>query len=267
MNLKQICVKHNILDYNEMTKLIGLQQPLVTIAMLSFIRPEKLIKALKMHLKNGTPLNMVLRVQGCEKLSKAVRNDITNLVKQFHGHNLQFTETNLGSGIPRHDVLNRAVSKFNTPFIMTTDDDMMWKPYSILAQVHLLQKMPDYGVISSVCTPNYPRKWFDNGALKTAKITKTFVNADMIGSGTSVHRREIFDTCEYDKEYKIGCGDYDFCMQIRRVGWKIGVLNIPELNSLNDAAGSGQDYNRQRYNRPIINKSIARFKKKWNYDL
>ncbi len=267
MNIEQICSKCNILRVDDIKRLHANKEPLVAIAMLSFIRPQKLIKALKLHLSNRTPLIMVLRVQGCEHLTEKQINEITHLCKQFYGYDLQFTKTNKGSGEPRHDVMNRAIKTFNTPYIMTTDDDMMWKPYSIMAQVSLLERLVNYGVISSVCTPNYPRKWFENGVLKTEKITKTFVDADMIGSGTSIHRREIFQTCEYDKEYKIGCGDYDFCMQIRRIGWKIGVLNIPELNSHNDAAGSGNDYNRQRYNRPIIKKSIERFKQKWGYTL
>lgn len=268
MNLRNICDKFEILNYDEITPLLEITEPIVTIAMLSFKRFNILIKALKQHLENGTPLNMVLRVQCCEDLSDNQRTEIETLIKQFAGYDLQFTETNLGSGIPRHDVMNRAITNFNTPYILTTDDDMIWKPYSIMTQVSLLERMPEYGIISSTCNPNYPRKWKDkNGVWKTANITQPFVDADMIGSATSVYRREIFKTCEYDKEYTIGCGDYDLCMQIRQSGWKIGVLNVPQLKSLNDNKANTKEYRQMRYNRKTIDKSVILFKKKWGLDL
>lgn len=268
MNLKEICKKYDILNYSEIQSLLEVKEPLVTVAMLSFKRFDVLIKALKKHLDNGTPLNLVLRVQCCEDLAHSQRTQIEDLAARFYGHDLQFTEKNLGSGIPRHDVMNRALTKFNTPYILTTDDDMIWPPYAIMAQVSLLERLPDYGIISSTCIPNYPRKWKDRkGVWRTANITEAFVNADMIGSATSVYRREVFDECEYDKEYTIGCGDYDLCMQIRQAGWKIGVLNTVELKSLNDNKGNSKEYRQMRYNRSIIVKSVDRFKKKWGIGL
>ena len=263
--LDKICSKYkDILDKAQIIGLMGMDKPLVTIAMLSFKRFDVLISSLERHLLNRTPLNMVLRVQCCEDLTTQQKDKIIELVSRFHASDLQFTEKNLGSGIPRHDVINRALTKFNTPYILTTDDDMLWEPYSIIAQVSLLERLPGYGLISSVCAPNYPRHYKENNIWKFEQVIQdTFVDAHLIGSATSVYRREVFDTCEYDKKYTIGCGDYDLCMQIDKAGWKIGVLNIPELKSLNNNKGNTQEYRKMRYNKAVTKLSTTRFNEKW----
>jgi GT2 family glycosyltransferase len=266
MNIKQICDKYELLNYDDIIEIYN-KEPMVTVAMLSFRRYHKLIPALQRHLENKTPMNLVLRVQCAEELTQQQRDNIKSLVSQFPGHDLQFTEKNLGSGIPRHDVMNRAINDFNTPYIMTTDDDMMWKKYCIETQISLLERMPEYGLISSTCDPNYPIQRIYDNKISIIKNDNIFTDADLIGSATSIYRREIFNTCEYDKEYRIGCGDYDLCMQIRKNGWKIGVMDISELKSLNDASNSGQGYFRERYNKQIIQRSVKRFKEKWGINI
>lgn len=263
--MKEICKKYDILDYDKIMNIHNLDKPIVTIAMLSFRRYEKLIKSLQTHLNNGLKMNICLRVQCSEELTKEQKDNITFLVNKFYDHDLQFTEKNLGSGIPRYDVINRCIKNFNTPYIMTTDDDMIWKKYCIESQIYLLEQMPEYGMISSTCNPNYPIKIFKDGKIHTIK-NSNFNDADLIGSATSVYKKEIFDTCEYDKEYTIGCGDYDLCMQIRKT-WKIGVIDIPELKSLNDAKNSGHMYFKERFNKSVIQKSVNRFNKKWGFNI
>lgn len=261
---EKIIKKYDILDSDVIKRYKNIKYPLVTMAMLSFKRYNQLIDALERHLANGTPLNIVLRVQCCEELSNRQMNSIRRLCRRFHGHIVKFTETNLGSGEPRHDVMSIALNDFDTPYIMTTDDDMMWEPNSIISQLSLFDKRPEYGVISSSCLPNYPIHILNDGKWTIDRDYKdNFVDTTLCGSATSIYRREIFKNVEYDKEYRIGLGDFDLCLQIIEAGWKIGVMNIPELKSLNDASRNPPGYGKERYNRGIIKHSISRFREKW----
>jgi GT2 family glycosyltransferase len=262
MDIKQIAGKYGLLKYTDIESLITKKEPVVTIAMLSYRRPASLIISLKKHLSNGTPMNLCLRVQGSEELSDTIKDEIRDLVSQFYGSHLVFTKNNLGSGIPRHEMMAKAL-EFDTPYIYTTDDDMLFPEYSIITQVAVLDTLKEYGALGSVCTPSYPRYFIKYGKISSSKVVKSFEDTEMMGSATTLYRREVFDTCEYDKDYQIGLGDFDLCMQMAESGWKLGIMNIKELNSLNDWDPKAKDYIRERYNRPVIAYSKQRFRWKW----
>jgi len=264
MNIKTICGKYpKLLDYGSIQKLLSLDKPIVTIAMLSYRRPKSLLKSLKQLLNSGIPLNLCLNVQGQEELSNKIKSNIETLTSKFYTCRLSYSDGNLGSGIPRHRVIEKSLT-FDTPYIMTTDDDMMWPKYSIAAQISVLESLHQYGAIGSVCLPNYPMCYRDGNKTSQLVITEQFTEAEMMGSATTIYRRDVFDTCEYDKGYTIGLGDFDLCRQMLK-NWKLGIINIPELNSLNDWDADAKSYIKERYNQPTIMKSRERFLKKWGF--
>jgi GT2 family glycosyltransferase len=95
-----------------------------------------------------------LITKGSEELSDTIKDEIRDLVSQFYGSHLVFTKNNLGSGIPRHVMMAKAL-EFDTPYIYTTDDDMLFPEYSIITQVAVLDTLKEYGALGSVCTPSY----------------------------------------------------------------------------------------------------------------
>jgi len=265
MNLETICSKYPILlNYGSIQELIDLKEPIVTIAMLSYRRPKSLIKTLKQLLSNGTPLNLCLNVQGQEELSDDIKEEIEGLVCQFYNYLLDYSDGNLGSGIPRHRMLHEAL-KLNTPYLMFTDDDMHWKPNSIVAQISVLESLPEsYAGIGSVCTPFYPAYFYKEGKITQKVIDTEFMECDLMGSGTSIFKSHIFEKCDLDVGYNRGLQDFDHCMNIRSNGWQLGIMNIPELWADNNAfEKNNHNYTQERYNKEIIQKSRERFKNKW----
>ena len=233
------------------------------MVMLSYKRPYMLIPALEEILKKNIKMNICLRVQGAEEITIEERRRILELCEAFVGFDLQFTRGNHYTGIPRHDIINRALTHFNTPFILTADDDMKYANNAIASCVAALMQNPEYGVISHWCNPSYGCHAVIDGVFQKLPLQSPFTVVETLGSGTAVYRREVYDKCEYDKNYTLGCADYDFGMQMKQVGWKAGVICIEELKSLNDnkkGEPRNKEYWKHRYNKVIISKSIELFK-------
>jgi GT2 family glycosyltransferase len=243
-------------------------EPLITLAMLSYKRVEMLKKALNAHLSSGVSLNLVLRVQGAEELSKRDKMEILDTAMRFNGLDIQFTTGNHGTGIPRWDILDRAKRHFNTPYIMTTDDDMFFKPGTFSRLIKEHEKRKEFGAISVTCEPNYKSHIINGNSFETRIPTEPFdENVDAMGNGTCMFKRQVFDTCEYDKEYYIGLADFDFCLQMKEQGYKLGILADPRYKALNDQSSSTSEYYKARYNKEAIENSKKRFYEKWRINV
>lgn len=238
---------------------------LVTIVMLSYIRYESLLRTLD-NLSSifSFKANIALTVQGARRLDADWRKRIEDKCKKFNDYDLVFTEKNHGTGVPRQKTLHRGL-KFGTPYIMFTDDDMIFRKGSAEALICMLKQHHDIGGAAVSCNPNY-EVHVQNGnwvrPVPISPIKPTFVDA--MGSATSIMRREVFDTCDYDPQYYIGFGDFDLCFQIRKAGWRLVVLGFNALKATN----TGRDINTPEYvktrrNKTHINNSRNAFKNKW----
>lgn len=249
-------------------KIMKQQIPSICLATLSLYRYHHLFKTLD-HNPNMTitPLNICLRVQAAEEMSLKFKTRVLELLeKNFVSSDVQFTFRNHGSGVPRRDVVHRALEHFNSRFIMTLDDDILLPPYSLEVLAAILTDHPKLGSVSLSCHPNSVI-WKRNGnMLTTARPNTVFCKADAMGSGTTMIRREVFKTCDLDPEYYIGWGDMDFGTQMRKAGWEIGVLNVPGFQALNPA-NSPQNYKQIRYNKTHIKNSWERYKTKWGIQI
>ena len=87
-----------------------------------------------------------------------------------------------------------------------------------------------------------------------------------MGSATMVIRREVFKTCDYDNTYYVGWGDIDFCMQMKRNNWKMGILALPNYKAFNFKGRGTKDYmeyKEHRNNISFAGNSSTRFRNKW----
>jgi len=87
-------------------------------------------------------------------------------------------------------------------------------------------------------------------------------DVDIMGSATMMMKREIFDSVDLDPNYFIGWGDFDFCMQMKKAGWKLKVLALPNFKAINDYGGS-EEYRKFRYRPEHSRNSADLFYKKW----
>jgi len=238
----------------------------LTIAMLSWIRPDKLIQTLTSLDETLTfPINLVLMVQGCETLSSDQKKIIKNLASRFYRKDVFFTQGNIGTGPARAHLQRRALTRFNAPYFNFGDDDTYYTEGSVEAAIDLLDKDRSIGVVGIRYKPKvyrlhksiYPR--ILNPV--EAKISAEYV--DSTGSASAIIRREVFDLCRVDPEYKLGQWDLDLFLQARSVGWKIvNLKSFGGMKAINNWGGS-PEYRAGRMDRKEINKSIARFKQKW----
>jgi hypothetical protein len=264
--LKDVCERYDFLNYEKLLEYpMPLNAPIITVAMLSFMRYDRLISTLKNLLSLHIPLNLCIRVQGTELLTYFQKRDILKFVDAFSGHDIQFTRGNHGTGTPRGDVIERAYKHFDTPYILTTDDDMLWKTESLIIQRYMLETNKELGACSVTCTPHY-NAWniIGDKLVGRTPIPPFDINVDASGSGTMLFKRQILDNSEvvYDKNFYIGWADFDFCMQMRKK-WKIGIIDIPELKIKNNYDPKAKDYLAVRGCKQHNINSKKYFQKKW----
>lgn len=256
-------------DEEVLNKIYNAKKPLITFVMLSYIRYDSLKIVLNDILKKlQMPANIALRVQGARRLDTSGRKEIEDLCRKFNDYDLVFTEKNHGTGVPRWETIHRAL-KFNTPYLMFADDDMLYKEDSFEALACFLEQNPQVGAAAVFCESkkkgSYKGHHLVGNKFVAKEITLNQVNyVDAMGSATTMMRREVFDKCDYDKGYYIGCADFDLGLQMRNVGWKSVVLGHEALCAKNKAfIKNPKEYANVRYNLAHINRSVARFRSKW----
>ena len=256
----------------EINKIVRLEKPILTIAMLSWLRLNKLLLTLEHTLKTvKTPLNICLHLQGIEDVTPEDLEKILSLLKRFHAYKLIKTQGNIGTGVPRHDLVHTAFDTFNTPYVITLDDDVLVPFGGIEAELSLMETHKEVGAISLMCKPKHAHHRFgeqnpegQRHIVRFNPLKKGFIYVDAIGSATQITRKEVFDTCDLDTDYQIGMADFDFCMQMYEANWKIASIHIPELQAVNNAFKETVRYKQGRANKEIILKSKKRFLQKWN---
>ena len=250
-------------DRKALEKVYSAKEPLVSFVMLSWLRYEKLIKTLYHFLDTvKIPMNIALRVQGTERVDKKLRARILEALSGFRNIHVSFREKNHGSGVPRWEMLQEA-KKFETPYIAFTDDDMLVKKGETEAKISLLKSRPKLGAVASWCSPGYAAWNIVGKNLLNRHPRSPFDYVDACGSATTIMRSKVFENCDLDKGYYVGWGDFDLCMQLRKQGWKIAILALPDLKAVNNVAGDPAEYRKVRYNSKHAANSAARFFNKW----
>jgi GT2 family glycosyltransferase len=241
--------------------------PNIAVATISLYRYAILLNTLRLNPKTtNIPLNICLRIQAAEKMPIDVKLDIIQILEvHYANYDLQFTFKNHGSGVPRHDVVHRALKHFNPDYIITLDDDIILSSNSINLLANILNENKELGAVSLWCNPAHI-VWRIKGdnivAISHLDTTKEFEYVDGIGSGTTLTRKEVYTKCQIDTNYYIGWADIDFCMQMKQAGWKIGIVTHPQYRALNPNVGS-PSYFEIRRDPKMAEISKNRFCEKW----
>ena len=248
-------------------RVFNTEETILSVAMLSLLRTSTMLNMLDHWNKNRfIKSSIAFNIQGSEWLSKTNKDRIEKKVENYFDKSfLSFTNSNRGTGVPRHNMVHKAL-EFNTPYIMTTDDDMFFPPGSIEALISILEDNPEYGAVDLWVHPNL-NAWFAGQDKMIFKQPKSpFGLVDGMGSASMIVRREVFQTCDYDHLYYVGWADIDFCMQMRKNKWKIGILAIPDYKALNFKARGTDEYRKYaqyRHDVQHASNSSVRFQQKW----
>ena len=256
----------DFLDLPSIEYISSIEGPKLTLAMLSWLRYDKLINTLTSHLETITvPVNLVLMVQGVEKLNKDQKRNIRELADEFDGTDIFFTQGNIGTGPARKILLARALRRFYTPYINLSDDDTTYIDGAIESALDLLDDDPTIGVVGIRHKSKIFKldSYLNPTTFNASDAEENIEYVDAVGSATAIIRREIFDLCNIDPTYIVGEWDIDLFLQARSVGWKIvNYKTVSEEGAINDWGGSNE-YKRARMNRKEINNSVKYFKEKW----
>jgi len=147
------------------------------------------------------------------------------------------------------------------PFVVFWDDDIYPPPGAISRLLGPLLSGDADVVVAGVPRLNAGRLDVKGGCLWLHRMPlKQWTIVDYTGFGASAFKREVFEKCEFDPEYRVGGGDLDMSLQLKEAGLKVGVLPIPGI--VHDSGGDPV-YKAERWNPQYIEASWKRFKKKW----
>ena len=238
----------------------------LTLAMLSWLRYDKLINTLEsLHKTLTIPINLCIMVQGDENLTTQQRREVRFLANKFEGSDVFFTKDNIGTGPARIKLIERALNKFNTPYINFADDDTTYTSGSVESAIELLNSDYSIGVVGI----RYKDKGyvldsqFKPFDLKPIELTQSIEEVDCTGSASAIIRREVFDLCKIDPFYIIGYWDLDFFLQARHIGWRIvNYQSGDSIGAINNWGGS-PEYRKARTNKEKILLGRKHFKSIW----
>ncbi len=239
-------------------------KPMITICIVNYLRYETLINTLKKYSELGVTLNVILWVNDCDRMDQSIRKCLNTIGESFHTFTIMYCKTNMGTGYPRHIMMKRAYYEFDSPYIMTSDDDIMFDSAdSLIMSATILHqdKYKKYGGMGIWVSPLYNTLNTSSG--KNIKFTEGFHKVDTLGASTMTIRREVLNDAEVDPNYIIGLVDWDFSLSIRKAGWELGLLCDPRFKPNNIRTKQTLEYENGRWNDKIIKQSKNRFKQKW----
>lgn len=241
--------------------------PQITVAIVSWLLEERLIKTLK-SIPNTTslPLNLCLLVQGEEQVKSVTKQEIIDSASGFVEKDIYFCSGNGGIAPPRAANLKRAAK---TPYVFMSDNDMDYRPGTLEAELEFLQTHPDYGMVDIIHNQLvYHRNVKGTRVICTPldEITEPFATVDLIGGTSQLIRQKIALTPNIiDTRYFIGSWDFDFSMNVRSRGWKIATLTDKNLIALNDRSMRTNKYAAHKTNKEIIEVGRRLFESKWGF--
>jgi GT2 family glycosyltransferase len=242
-------------------------RPLITVAIVSWLLEERLIKTLQSIPKTtALPLNLCLHVQGEEQISASTKQRIIDAASGFVEKDIYFSSSNAGIAGPRARNLVRAAT---TDFIFMSDNDMDYRQGTIDAELEFLQSHTDYGMVDVL---NNQVHWHRtvNGTKVTClpidSINTPFSDVDLIGGTSQLIRQEVaLIEGIIDTRYCIGSWDFDFSMNVRAKGWKVATLNDRNLVAVNDKTQRSGKYKATKLKEAVIQKGRRLFESKWGF--
>lgn len=247
------------------------EKPLLTVCIVNYKRYDILINTLRQYISIGANINLILWINDCDSMPESIKETVLTLSEKFYMSDVMWCRKNMGTGYPRFMMLNKAYYEYDTPYIMTSDDDIMFDDSdSVFMGCSILHqsRFKEYGAIGIWCSPIYFIIQKDEKGLSKVRPGVGFHNTQTLGAATMTIRREVLEGANTDPGYTIGLVDWDFSQSIVKAGWKLGLL-CDERFKPENVGGSkdNAEYTKGRWDKSVIEKSYERYKKKWNLDI
>ena len=258
--------QETIINQDILQKMINNPVPVLSLCIVSYRRWDTLIESLQSYLNTKIPLNLFLWLNSYEDIPKESLQMIQELCNQFYYADITYCKINAGTGHSRNILLSRIYKETTTKYVMTSDDDILFKkPEEILIGASILDNLlyNHYGAIGIWCEPTYEAIHIQNKIIQNYKPKQGFQEVDALGAATMTFRKEILKNCNTDPDYLIGLVDWDFSMQIKSKGWKLGLLCDPYYKVINTAVKTDEIYKEARTNKSIKKQSKNLFYQKW----
>ena len=263
-NFREEQNKNRELLYERMQRLLktGLEpavehcpEPLVQVFILHWRRKEKLKKCL-MAFKKALDCSGEIHV-----LVQDGQHDLDDL-DVGASYSVHYLGPNRGCFHPRwYATRFLAVA----PFVVFWDDDIYPPPGAISRLLAPLLSRDADVVVAGVPGLNAGKLDINDGYLRTQRLSlNEWTEVDYTGFGVSAFKREVFEKCEFDPEYRVGGGDLDMSMQLKEAGFRVAVLPMPGL--VHDGGGD-PNYIEERWNQSYLEASWDRFRRKWGVEL
>jgi len=244
-----------------------IDEPKITVAIVSWLCEERLIKTLQGIPKiTSLPLNLCLHVQGDEKITAELKRRIVEAAEGFVEKDIYFSTGNGGIAPPRAINLKRAAK---TPYVFMSDNDMDYAQGTLEKELEFLESHPDFGMVDVMHSQlAYHRTLNGTKVICTPvdSVTGDFVEVDLIGGTSQLIRQEVALIPNIiDIRYFIGSWDFDFSMNVRKAGWKIATLTDRNLIAFNDRTMRSENYKKSKLNNDIIQVGRKLFESKWGF--
>ena len=244
------------------------QGPRVAVLMLSWLRFELLLDSLRQIPSTcSSPLHLILRVQGSERLDETSRNMVRKAAENFYSTDIYFTRDNVGTAAARLDLIHRGAAQ-GYEYLMFTDDDIYFDPGGIDHQIQVLDAYPEVGSVS--LRPRGIRKVqvvSEGDVLLTSynNVESSLCEVYLVGSASLMFRSKFYTEhlIAPDSAYYIGTWDWDFVLQIRQLGYKVTVITS---RSIINRRGGSHEYRRKRRNSKYVKENRQLFIRKWGFD-
>lgn len=236
----------------------------VSVAMVNYLREDRLIKTLKQLLSStdNLKLNLVLQCQGEEQISQQKKNEILEVCSGFNRYEIIWTEGNVGTAQPRKTTTLKAYDQ-NPDYILILDSDMDI-PFKTIERLILEHRnRPEYGVISCWCTPTYCKWKQTDDRLVSQNIDTGFHETEILGTGCALVKPQVFESCFFDDNLVIGFVDFHWCAEVKSCGWKLGILADKSFKLKNNNSHNTNEYKKERWKWDEIERSRRLFYDKW----
>lgn len=243
-------------------------KPKLAILILSWLRFDVLLETLRqIPTTYFSPVHLILRVQGMERLTEEDRIEVFKAAKGFTTTDIYFTRDNVGSAGARLDLIHRG-AKAGYEYLMFTDDDITFPHGGIDYQIHILDNHPEIGSVSLKPGGINKVQVVDESGicLKTyGEVNESLCEVYLIGSASIMFRSELYTKylVAPDPAYYIGTWDWDFVLQIRETGYKVTVITDKKIINKH---GGDEEYRKKRRNKRYVKENRRLFISKWGFD-
>lgn len=233
----------------------------IDVAMINYLREDKLIDTLeKMYQNTKMPLNICIQIQGCEELDDETKNNIIAKLKKFKSYNIIWSKGNLGTARPRFNTTQWTLND-NAKYTIIIDSDMTIEDGTFEVLYEKITKKPEYGVIACWCKPFYQKYKIEGSKLNQIKLDEGFHDTDVLGTGCVIINTNVFKTAQFNTNLVIGFIDFIWCMEVKKNGWKLGILADDEYKAFNDSSKNTDKYKKARQNQKEFARSREYIKK------